>query len=179
MTIKPPPPPPSPAPQHDDQGRFLPGHNLAVGNRGNPNGRPRKFEGPEELWQAFCAYRDWNEANPLQEEVHTFYKGVPKKTTLSKPRAMTWKGFAAHAGFSAAHSFEWKKREDLADVMDHINSIMFAQKFEGAAAGLFKEAIISRELGLADKREVSGANGGPVNFTIEPIKSGTFLPPED
>lgn len=176
MTIKPPPPPPSPA-KPWDPGYQKPEQNLTLAD---VMGRPRKFEGPEELWQAFREYYTWAEANPLKEEIVSFYKGTPCRTTTSKMRAMTWKGFAAHAGFSHFHVYRWKRdREDLQEVLDRIDSIMFDQKFAGAAAGLFKEAIISRELGLADKREVSGANGGPVNVTIEPVKSGTFLPPED
>ena len=36
------------------------------------------------------------------------------------------------------------------------------QKFVGAAADFLNASIISRDLGLADKREISGPNGGPI-----------------
>ena len=40
--------------------------------------------------------------------------------------------------------------------------IIRTQKFAGAAADLLNANIIARDLGLADKNEVTGKDGGPV-----------------
>lgn len=41
----------------------------------------------------------------------------------------------------------------FAAVLQYIENTMYAQKFEGATSGIFKEGIISRDLGLTDKTE--------------------------
>ena len=38
----------------------------------------------------------------------------------------------------------------------------FTQKFTAAAAGFLNAAIIARDLGLAEKHEVAGPGGGPL-----------------
>ncbi len=40
--------------------------------------------------------------------------------------------------------------------------MIFVQKFEGAAADLLNANIISRELGLADRQEHTGKDGGAI-----------------
>ena len=39
-------------------------------------------------------------------------------------------------------------------VIAHIEDVVFKQKFEGAAAGVFQHNIIAMELGLAQKHKV-------------------------
>ncbi|MDC9826565.1 terminase small subunit, partial [Devosia sp. ZB163] len=47
-----------------------------------------------------------------------------------------------------------------------VDEIIRAQKFEGAAAGLLNPNIIARDLGLADKQELTGKGGSPLMPTI-------------
>ena len=56
------------------------------------------------------------------------------------------------------------ERDDFVPVTTRVAEIIRTQKFQGAAAELLNANIIARELGLADKSELSGAGGGPVRF---------------
>ncbi len=49
---------------------------------------------------------------------------------------------------------EWSKSEGLSYVCGRVQDRMYAQKFEGAAAGIFSPSIIARELGLADSQRL-------------------------
>jgi len=50
------------------------------------------------------------------------------------------------------------KREDdneFSPVITRVEQIIYTNKFEGAAVGFFNANIIARDLGLADKRDIS------------------------
>ncbi|RNF35337.1 terminase small subunit [Paracoccus methylarcula] len=153
------------------------GRGFGVGaGRGNPN----RIQTAEQVWEWFVKYREHIESNPIKEQlVFSAREGI-RKTSIDKMRAMTWQGFARFMGVTFDTVMKWKQsREDLKEVLAAIKDEMFDQKFTGAAAGVLNHSIIARELGLTDKKEIAGANAGPVSFTIEPVKSGTFLPPTE
>ena len=69
-------------------------------------------------------------------------------------RAATIVGLCLYLGISRDTWYDWREtRPDLSDIMDAAESAIYSQKFEGAAAGLLKENIIAREMGLADKQD--------------------------
>ena len=45
--------------------------------------------------------------------------------------------------------------KEIADVITLVREVIFVQKFEGAAVGAYKANIISRNLGLMEKKEVT------------------------
>lgn len=121
------------------------------------------FKNPVELYAAVLAYFEWVEANPLKKSVHAFYEGIPTFAEVPLMRAMSLRGLCAHLGTSIKTWIGWRKeRPDLEDVMEWAEAIIYEQKFTGAAAGLLNANLVSRDLGLADKSELSGPNGGPI-----------------
>lgn len=143
-----------------------------VGNRfweqRSSHGRKPIFERPEQLWEAACEYFAWVEENPLSEEKLFAYQGVVTKATATKMRAMTIQGLCLFLDVSDETWADYCKREDFIGITRQIQKVIFEQKFAGAAADLLNANIIARELGLADKKELSGAGGGPIenNITI-------------
>ncbi|MCJ8293348.1 MAG: DNA-packaging protein [Colwellia sp.] len=135
------------------------------------SGRKKKFTTPNKLWKAACKYFEWCENNPLLEEKAFAYQGKINKTTIAKMRAMTIKGLCIHIGvscdyftqFESALDLKNKQDKDFSSVIHEIKDIIFVQKFEGASADLLNANIIARELGLADKHEVSSKN---VNYEL-------------
>lgn len=127
------------------------------------DGRDKKFKTPEDLWKACCDYFQWVKDNPLIEEkmFHTSY-GI-KRENVSKKRPMTLAGLRVHIGLSKAGYEVYRKREAYQWVAAAVSDIMYSQKFEGAAAGFFKENLIARELGLKDKKEFAGPGNGPIS----------------
>ena len=124
------------------------------------HGRNKIFETPEQLWEAACEYFEWADANPLQEEKAVHYQGEIIKYTISKMRAMTISGLCFFLEIGEQTLSDYEVREGFSGIVREIKSVIYAQKFSGAAADMLNQNIISRELGLADKQEIT--HGGDV-----------------
>lgn len=57
---------------------------------------------------------------------------------------------------------EYKQRQGFGEITARIDDVIRSQKFAGAAADLLNANIIARDLGLADKSELTGRDGGPI-----------------
>lgn len=116
------------------------------------HGRDKIFESPEALWDSACQYFEWCDQNPLLTLEFNGKDAI--ECVVPKMRAYTWSGLEF---FLDIHSFRDYKTQDthkdFSQVIARIEKVIYTQKFEGAAAGLLKENIISRELGLADKQD--------------------------
>lgn len=126
------------------------------------HGRNPIFSSPEQLWEACSEYFDWVEANPLHEAQAFAYQGAVKVSDLPKLRAMTIGAMCIFLDIDRTTWVAYAKSKDFSPVTTRVEEIIYAQKFQGASAGLFNANIIARDLGLADKTEVSGSDGGPV-----------------
>ncbi len=141
-------------------GRFAEGNNIWTLRKSH--GRTPIFETPDELWKACCEYFDWVVKHPLFEERAFAYQAEVVLADVTKIRAMTIAGLCNFLGITQETWNDWRKRRsDLSEIISQVEAVIWQQKFEGAAAGLLNANIISRELGLAEKREHSGADGEP------------------
>lgn len=109
---------------------------------------------PDGLWDEFCQYAEWIEANPLKEEKGFAFQGIVTKEDFSKMRAMTIKGFCLFADIEEQTFRNYRNTDDFFAIITRIENCIYTQKFEGAAAELLNQNIIARELGLIDKQEV-------------------------
>jgi hypothetical protein len=112
--------------------------------------KPKLYQ-PDELLEKVNEYAKWCEENPLIEE-KAFGTGFVAK--MNKMRAMTVQGFCLFANMSTNTFYQYEKDDAYRDIITHVKSIFFAQKFEGAAADLLNPNIIARELGLKEQTEV-------------------------
>ncbi len=119
------------------------------------HGRDKLFNDPEKLWEAAQEYfeatdkrkwtkKDWvgKEAFPVDRETQTPY-------TLS--------GLCLYMGASRSwwNAFKANSTPDFLEVITRIEEILYTQKFEGAVVGAFNANIISRDLGLVDKTDLT------------------------
>lgn len=126
------------------------------------HGRDRLFESPAALWEACCEYFEWVEANPLYEMKAFAYQGVVVQEPVAKMRAMTMGGLCIFLDIDETTWREWRKSEDFSPVVLRVDKVIYEQKFTGAAADLLNPNIIARDLGLADKQDVT-TNGESLN----------------
>lgn len=126
------------------------------------HGRKPIFATPDDLWSAACEYFEWVENNPLMETKAFHFQGAVVMDEVPKMRAMTMMGLCLYLDISTATFYEYKGKEDFSIVIAKIEQAIFTQKFEGAAADLLNANIISRELGLADKQDLT-TNGESIN----------------
>jgi hypothetical protein len=126
------------------------------------HGRAPIFPSPDVLWDVCSEYFAWVEENPLWESKPFAFQGVVTVEPMPKMRAMTISGLCIYLDISKQAWSEYRQREDFGDVTHKVEEIIRTQKFEGASADLLNANIIARDLGLADKSELTGKDGGPI-----------------
>lgn len=130
--------------------------------RSSNKGAAPLYENSEDLRSACIEYFEWVEDNPLQAAEKVTFKGRGDTFPVDKMRAMTVVGLCNFIGIARSTWYHWKGdtgngREDVSDIITWAEDIIFQQKFEGAAADMLNPNIIARELGLADKKEMTGS----------------------
>lgn len=153
--------PPKPNPESAEPQEKRKG--APVGNRfwemRSSHGRQPIFKNPEDLWAAATEYFAWVEANPLYEDKLFAYEGEITHAPAARMRAMTLGGLCIFLDIARSTFDEYASREGFSAITRQIAEVVRAQKFEGASAGLLNANIIARELGLADKQELTGKDG--------------------
>lgn len=145
----------------DEAGRFAPGNRFWEAR--SSHGAKPKFTNPDDLWDACTQYFEWVTDNPLLEQKGFAFQGAVTKEDFSKMRAMTIGALCLFIDVARSTWDDWKNnRPDLSEVITRVEAVIFAQKFEGASADLLNPNIIARELGLADKKEHTGKDGGAI-----------------
>lgn len=154
----------------DELGRFAAGNRFWEA-RSSAGPKP-KFDGPDQLWAAVAEYFEWNEANPLWEAKAFAFQGSVTIEKLPKLRAMTLAGLCQFLDVTMSTWDEWRdSRPDLSEVIARAEGFIRRQKFEGASAELLNPNIIARDLGLADKNEHTGKDGGAL--VVQVMKFGS------
>lgn len=131
------------------------------------HGRDKLFESPELLWEAACEYFEWCEANPL---IEVDFRGKDSdEVHIPKMRPFTWDGLELYVDIYSLRDYKTNEQyKDFSQVINRIERIIRNQKFSGAAAGFLNANIISRDLGLADKSELTHTVNVPV-LTNDPL----------
>lgn len=131
----------------------------------NVKGKPVKVGTPKQLWAKACKYFKYIDENPFEEQNWVGKDGREVVKRIRRPYTLA--GLQVFLGVGEHYFNELKeaKTYDYSDVIALIEKVLFSQKFEGAAAGLFKENIIARDLGLIDKTENNLKNNGD-SFTV-------------
>ena len=113
------------------------------------NGQPRAFATPEDMRVEADKYFKWVIDNPIiTKETTVTDKGTfVKLKEYIKP--FQWDELAVFCG--VYHLRNYRKLDDYLTVMTYIELTIKSNKFSGAVAGIFKENIIARDLGLAEQ----------------------------
>lgn len=147
------------------------------------HGRDKLFKTPKLLWKACEEYFQWCVNNPLIELEQTKNPGRPAKNgdgelewpsptiELPKMRAFTIQGLCLYLNTNSQWFTEFERNikqkktrqaKEFSVVCLRVREIIYNQKFTGAAAGFLNPVIIARDLGLRDKQELTGPEGGPI-----------------
>jgi hypothetical protein len=146
-----------------ETGRFLPGNRFWAAR--STFGPKPMFTNGGDLWTACVEYFEWVDANPLYSDQLVTFQGKATHEPVEKMRAMTLAGLCLFLDITTKAWRLWKaNRQDLAETIERVEMVLYAQKFAGAAADLLNANIIARDLGLADKSELTGKDGGPVEL---------------
>jgi len=133
-----------------------------IGNRfwelRSKHGRDTLFASADDMWEAACEYFQWCEENPLKEQ--DFRGKDATEVEINKMRPFTMHGLCRYLDCNVEYfrQFKAKLKEDQIDfarVITRIEETVYDQKFTGAAIGFFNANIISRDLGLIDKKNLA------------------------
>lgn len=154
-------------------------------NKPNPVGRPKKIESPEQLWLLFRQYRKFAKDNPYKKQDFVGKDGDEIMRKLERP--LTFVGFEVYLyeRMIINDLGDYDKNKDdryaaFAPIIRAIKAYIEQDQFEGATVGIYKENIIARKLGLADKQEARQVDGKgndvlPPAPTIQVFNSGPPL----
>jgi len=149
-------------PAHFDFGGFK---SHWSGRRGYLDGKRvgERFPDGESIVEACIEYLEDNLENPIYTQYVAQYQGAVTKTKLAKFRAPTVRAFRLRNGIDSDVWSRWTQLDPIRrGACLWVNDLIFTMKFEAAAAELINPMIASRALGLGDKHELSGPNGGPI-----------------
>ena len=156
----------------NNPGDFKPGNQIWRLAK-NP-GRKRMYDTPKKLMNKCIEYFEWAEDNPLKEQKVSQFQGEYIKGALLKLRPLTLKGLYLYLGMDHVTWVKYSEREGYVETCQWVQDIIWTQKFEGAAADIFNVAIIARELGLADKQDItSGGEQIKNSWHIHPTTTET------
>ena len=134
------------------------------------HGRDKLFATPELLWEAACEYFEWCEENPWYKK-EAVKSGDMAGTIISIPtaRPYTLQGLCRYLNCSTEYLKHFEANnidsEDFMPIITRIREAIYQQKFEGASVGVFNANIITRDLGLADKKDHT-SNGETMNIPV-------------
>lgn len=144
----------------DKEGKFDKGNQFWK-NRSSTNGPERAFATPEILYDMACEYFE-HTANSINWTEQFWVGKNAEEKKKNFPTPFTLGGLCIFLGVNSKYFNKFEERlkkrdtkeaEDFLNVIYTIRDIIFTQKFEGAAVGIYKENIISKELGLTEKTE--------------------------
>lgn len=130
----------------------------------NKHGRDKLFETPELMWEAACEYFQWVDEHPfIEAKPMVVSNGGNSGSSIEMAeievkRPYTLQALCLYMGCASSYfrSFKSSERANKADfltVISEIEETIYNQKYEGAASGFFNANIISRDLGLIDRKE--------------------------
>lgn len=141
------------------------------------SGRDKIYKTTNALAKACNEYFEWCQKNPLLESdiLKQHVNGEGEKlvnVSIPKMRPFTIHGLCNFLDIALSTFQEYEKREGFSVITTRVRQIIYAQKFEGAAAGFLNANIIARDLGLVEKKELDVKEVKPTKFEVIKAKDG-------
>ena len=122
------------------------------------HGRDKLFATPKLLWDAACEYFEATDQRKWVKKDWVGKDAFEVERETETPYTLT--GLYLFLDVNHAYFSDFKKTcsLDFSDIITRIEQIIYTQKFEGAAVGAFNANIIARDLGLANKEDITQTN---------------------
>lgn len=116
------------------------------------HGRETLFASPTLLWESACEYFQWCDENPIKDP-----RSFGGQQMIQRP--FTMHGLCGFLDCSTSYFRAFKStaenKDDFLTVITRIEEVVYQQKFENAAIGVYNHSIIARDLGLAEKTDTT------------------------
>lgn len=133
-------------------------------------GKKPKFEDPNSLWEAACAYFDDADSRQWTEVLFVGKYGEERNVVHCIPYTLqglcTWMG-VNEKFFNDIESCDYYRRNEAAysEIVARIRGIIRTQQLEGAMNGFFNPNLVARVNGYRDGADITSA-GASLNPTI-------------
>lgn len=128
------------------------------------HGRELIFSSPTILWEACCEYFETTDARKWHKTEFHGKEAIECKVPNETPYTFT--GLYLFLDIDHKTWTLYEGREDFIPITTRVRNIIYTQKFEGAAVGAFNAQIISRDLGLTDKSDIT-SKGDSISTTFQ------------
>lgn len=132
------------------------GEGLFVPFNAGKRGRPRKYT-PQQLLKEFEEYVNDRLQRPIEiietEEGYIGKSRIDKTKKKTIPHPLSVRDFCVHLGVGDTW---WNQLpEDFSSVKSYIKGFLEDYQLKGAQSGIYNANIVSRLLGLADKKDIT------------------------
>jgi len=117
------------------------------------------IDSPIEMANLFLKYSEYEKGRPKFENV--LHQKTGQIIAVPREVPLTWNGFeiwlSENGIIEKIDDYKADKDgryKEYADIITRIGKIIYHDKYNGAAAGIFNPNIIARDLGLADKKDL-------------------------
>lgn len=142
-------------------------------------GRPPLISSGDELLEVAGEYFKWVMENPLYADKLVTFQGFATHEPEARKRLMSISAMSAFFGIAPATWHGWRKdRPELINSMNEVEAVIHDWNAEGAAADMLNAGFVARLMGLADKQEVTGKDGQPINPPAPAIDLSKFTDEE-
>jgi hypothetical protein len=123
----------------------------------HPGGRPRNFNSPEELWDAFEKYTAKIKSNPIL--VHDFVGKDGISAHREREQPLTMEGFECfcmgegYIGYPDLTDYIEGKHKEFLPISTRIRKFIRQDQIKGGMAGIYNASLTARINGLVDKTE--------------------------
>lgn len=117
------------------------------------HGRELIFSSPTVLWEACCEYFEATDARKWIRKDWVGKDAIEVDRETDTPYTMSGLYVFLDIVPSTWTNYKSSENKDFLEIITRVEQIIFTQKFEGAAVGAYNANIISRDLGLIDKKE--------------------------
>lgn len=140
----------------------------------NKVGRPLNFETPIDLWNEVVNYFQWVDSNPI---IKQDFKGKDAdKVDYELQRPYTWQSLYVYLGVTNLDYY--KTKDEFLGILTHIGNIIYSCKYDGALVGIFNYSMVSRDLGLMERSDIT-SNGNEIKQPTTVINLGSGIKPNE
>jgi hypothetical protein len=143
-------------------------------------GRDKLFADPELLMEEACLYFDWCDRNPMHRVELVKHQGEANQVNVPLGRAYTMDGLTLYLGVTGSYfrtamgNLRTKieagratgQEVELLATMERIQQTCRDQNVAGAAVGIFKEGLVARIHGIADKIENHNTGDAVIRVSV-------------
>lgn len=126
-------------------------------------GRLPAVKDAPELMMYAQEYFEWCERNPMWEDKLVTFQGFASHEPVPKMRLRSIGTLCFFLGINQSTWYLWRQnRDDLRETMLQIEDRIKEENKAGASAELMNANFVARVMGLADRQEHTGKDGGPL-----------------